>query len=196
MSPLAVLLAFLRQTKNMGIVFVLERLMAATEPALSRSCSDGHLSFTWCCWQGGMSRSVNTSGPSDNSGRVMVSRPCSSLSGDPDTPWYAAVLGSSFTFSISGCFSNVASDRSSEVLFMTVGDADTILGCVSSSVPSLSGFLGAFDRSGATFDRSHDNQRGDVRIGGPHEQGLLFSPRLLLVHNVVRPGMSSLGAGR
>ena len=51
------------------------------------------------------------------------------------------------------------------------------------------------DRSGATVDRSHDIQHGDVRIGGPHEPGLLFSPRLLLVHNVVRPGMSSLGAG-
>ena len=48
---------------------------------------------------------------------------------------------------------------------------------------------------GATVDRSHDIQHGDVRIGGPHEPGLLFFPRLLLVHNVVRPGMSSLGAG-
>ena len=76
---------------------------------------------------------------------------------------------------------------------MTVGDADTFWHPQFFSTVTLE--FRRLTEGGATVDRSHDIQHGYVRIGGPHEPGLLFSPRLLLVHNVVRPGMSSLGAG-
>ena len=89
-------------------------------------------------------------------------------------------------------------------VFMTVGDADIFWHPQFFSTISFEFEVTHFvvlpkfrrlTEGGATVDHSHDIQHGDVRIGGPHEPGLLISPRSLLVHKVVRPGMSSLGAG-
>ena len=48
---------------------------------------DGQLSSTWCCWKGGWQDHSTPSGPSDNSGRNMVSSVLITV-GDPDTPWH------------------------------------------------------------------------------------------------------------
>ena len=41
----------------------------------------------WCCWKGGRQDHSTPSGPSDNSGRNMVSSVFITV-GDPDTPWH------------------------------------------------------------------------------------------------------------
>ena len=58
------------------------------EPARVRTLRrDGQLSSTWCCWKGGWQYQPTPSGPSDNSGRNMVSSVFITV-GNPDAPWH------------------------------------------------------------------------------------------------------------
>ena len=78
-------------------------------------------------------------------------------------------------------------------VFMTVGNAFTSWHPQFFSAATLE--CKRFTKDSATADTSDGRRHGDVRIGEPGDPTLRFSSRLLFVHKIVYPCMSSLSSG-